>query len=91
MLIIFAGNQGFLDDVPIEQVARMERELLDHMHQRFPEITGELEKSKKLTDELAKRVTSAITDFKANHFDKAAPARVSAPAAGAPASEQPSA
>jgi F-type H+-transporting ATPase subunit alpha len=85
VLIIYAGNQGFLDDVPVDQVARLEREMLDHLHQRFPELTGELEKSKKLTDELAKHISSAITDFKANHFHKEAPARV--PVAEAPAPE----
>ncbi|MBI4871736.1 MAG: F0F1 ATP synthase subunit alpha [Candidatus Riflebacteria bacterium] len=70
VLIIFAGNNGFLDDVPVNQIGRLEKELLDFMHHRFPEITGELTKTKRLTEEMAGRLTAALTDFKANHFKK---------------------
>ncbi|MBI3891978.1 MAG: F0F1 ATP synthase subunit alpha [Candidatus Wallbacteria bacterium] len=72
VLIIFAGNQGFLDDFATNQIKRFETEMLTFLRQRYPEITGELDKTKKLKEDLAAKLTTALTDFKANYFQKQA-------------------
>ncbi len=78
VLIILAGNSGFLDDIAVSQIKRFETEVLAFLWARYPELTGELDKTKKLSNELAAKLTTAMTEFKANHFKKEAPA---APAA----------
>ena len=62
---IFAGSQGHLDDLPIDQVLAFEKALLGHVHDEFPEITDELKATGELTDEDAERLTKIIIDFKA--------------------------
>ncbi len=78
VLIILAGNNGFLDDVPVNQIHRLDREMIAFMRERHPEITGEIDKTLKLTDEIAGKVNAALTDFKANHFSNEAPAKETA-------------
>ena len=62
---IFAGTQGHLDDLAIDQVLPFEKALLRHVHDEFPEVLKEITETGELSEELAKRLTKIITDFKA--------------------------
>ena len=62
---IFAGTQGHLDDLPVNKVLEFEKALLGHVHDEFPEVTTELAQKGELSDELAKKLTTIITDYKA--------------------------
>ena len=67
ILSIFAGTRGFLDDLPVAQVLDFERELLRHFHDEFPEVVEELDREKKISDELDEKIRKVIGDFK-QHF-----------------------
>jgi F-type H+-transporting ATPase subunit alpha len=64
ILVIFAGVRGHLDDLPPKQIAGFERELLDHMRRRYPEIVHQLQTQKELPDDLAQKIDAAIVDIK---------------------------
>ncbi|HEY0781236.1 MAG TPA: F0F1 ATP synthase subunit alpha [Thermoanaerobaculia bacterium] len=64
VLSIFAGVNGFLDDLPVRHVAKFEAALLKHVADEHPEIVDELNKSGDLPKELAEKVSKIVRDFK---------------------------
>lgn len=68
VLGVFAGVEGFLDDVALEDVSRFEKELISFVESKQPEIFEKIIKEKKLTDGLRAQIETAIKDFKENHF-----------------------
>ncbi len=64
---VFAGAQGFLDDLPNSAVAEFEGALLKHFRDECPELLEELVTSGGLADELAEKLKRVIADFKSHH------------------------
>ncbi|MCL2882934.1 MAG: F0F1 ATP synthase subunit alpha [Coriobacteriia bacterium] len=64
VIAIFAGNEGFLDDVPISSVLRFRNELLQYIRAVRPEIAETIRNEKKLSDETIETLKAAIADFK---------------------------
>ncbi|HEX9943939.1 MAG TPA: F0F1 ATP synthase subunit alpha [Thermoanaerobaculia bacterium] len=64
VLSIFAGTRGFLDDVPVREVARFEAALLKHFRDEHPEVLDELESARDLPEALAEQISRVIRDFK---------------------------
>jgi F-type H+-transporting ATPase subunit alpha len=64
ILSIFAGVNGFLDDLPVADVPRFERAMLKHFRDEHPEVIEELDRTKDLPNDLADRVRGIIRDFK---------------------------
>jgi len=65
VMIIFAGTQGFLDDLPVEQVRKFEEELYRFIDNAHREIRDEIRDKKALDDSLRARLKDAIAEFKA--------------------------
>ena len=63
--IIFAGGQGLMDDLPIDQVRPFEEFLYPHLERKHPKILPDLANKKELTDELRDGLTAAINEAKA--------------------------
>jgi F-type H+-transporting ATPase subunit alpha len=61
---IFAGTQGFLDDVPVNKVRLFEQELLDHINHEHPDILRDIATKGKLDDELTSKLRNAIIQCK---------------------------
>ncbi|MBW3632007.1 MAG: F0F1 ATP synthase subunit alpha [Chloroflexi bacterium] len=59
-----AGN-GYLDNVPVEEVKEFESQYLDYMRTAHPEILQEIAQSQALSDEVIERLTAASDAFKA--------------------------
>ena len=59
-----AGN-GYLDDVPVEEVKAFEAEYLDYMRTANPEILAEVADKLALSDELIEKLRAASDAFKA--------------------------
>ncbi|HEV2846046.1 MAG TPA: F0F1 ATP synthase subunit alpha, partial [Thermoanaerobaculia bacterium] len=64
ILSIFAGTRGFLDDVPVREVARFEVAMIKHFRDEHPEIIEELDRTKDLSNDLAEKIGKIIRDFK---------------------------
>ena len=67
----FAGNQGFLDDLPLDAVVRFRTEMLASIRASKPEIIETINTEKKLTDATETALKEAIAAFKQS-FDAAA-------------------
>jgi F-type H+/Na+-transporting ATPase subunit alpha len=67
VVAIYAGNQGYLDDVPTPQVTRFQDELREHLRAE-ESIYREIRDTGDLPDELAERLNGEIEKFK-NSFN----------------------
>jgi F-type H+-transporting ATPase subunit alpha len=56
---IFAGNEGFLDAIPVEDVARFQEELRDHLRSESA-VYAEIADKKELSDELQDKLRGEI-------------------------------
>jgi F-type H+/Na+-transporting ATPase subunit alpha len=62
---IWAGTSGELDEVPVEDVRRFEREYLDYLKSSHPELLQTIAGSvKKLSDEVVDQLKSTVSAFK---------------------------
>ena len=59
---IWAGTKGFMDDVPVEDILRFEREFLDYLG-RNSEVLGTLRTTNVLADETVAELESQIGKF----------------------------
>jgi F-type H+-transporting ATPase subunit alpha len=64
ILIIFAANQGFLDDYPVAVLKRYEAELMAFFDSRKSDLVAELKTKKAMDDELKAKFIAALNEFK---------------------------
>ncbi|WP_437780484.1 F0F1 ATP synthase subunit alpha [Sorangium sp. So ce1097] len=64
VLIIYAGTQGLLDDLPVSSLARFEDELYKFIEGKHPQIFADIREKKVLDDDLKSRMTKAIEAYK---------------------------
>ncbi|BDG61765.1 F0F1 ATP synthase subunit alpha [Caldinitratiruptor microaerophilus] len=81
VVAIFAGTNGFLDDIPLDQVRAFETGLIRHLRANTT-LLRELAEKKDFVDDLEARLKQAIADFKAG-FTKGGQAGREAAAASA--------
>jgi F-type H+-transporting ATPase subunit alpha len=63
ILIIYAGNRGFLDDFTIDRIENYEKELFAYFEREHPEILNELAEKKEISAELDEAISKAVTAF----------------------------
>jgi F-type H+-transporting ATPase subunit alpha len=64
VLIIQAGNLGYLDDIPVSAVRKFEEELYPFIESKYPEILENIRNEKKISDATAETIKKAFDDFK---------------------------
>nr|HPM43465.1 F0F1 ATP synthase subunit alpha [Candidatus Omnitrophota bacterium] len=64
VMIIYAGTNGFLDELPVSSVRKFELGFYKYMDERHNEIVREIEDKKVLSDELKRRLDEALNSFK---------------------------
>jgi len=75
VIIIYAGTQGFVDDVPLNRIGEFQTALLAYIDGQAASMTKELADKKELTPELEAQLKQALADFKAKFWKKESPAR----------------
>jgi F-type H+/Na+-transporting ATPase subunit alpha len=66
VLIIFAGINGYLDELPVLEVARYEKEILAFAHQKYPEVIHTLATEKTISDALEAKMHGVVKEFTAD-------------------------
>ena len=64
VMVIYAGINGFMDDLPVESIVKLEPLFHKYMELNYPEIAFEIEKKGELTDSLKSKLDEAIRNFK---------------------------
>ncbi|MGO1251234.1 F0F1 ATP synthase subunit alpha [Psychrobacter sp.] len=65
--VIYASNEGFLSDVPVEKIGAFEESYLRYMHDEQGELMREIDDTANYNDDIAGRLKSAVETFKQNH------------------------
>lgn len=63
-IVFWTANQGYLDDFPIEEVKRFEKELIAFIKSSYPQINRIINKEKEMTPKLEKELVKAVEAFK---------------------------
>jgi F-type H+-transporting ATPase subunit alpha len=64
VIAIFAGTNGYVDDVPTSDVRKFEKELLKFVDVTYENIKKEIKKKKTLDDDLKAKIRAMIEEFK---------------------------
>ncbi len=62
--VIFAGSNGFLDDIPVAKIRKFEADFLAHIKRSEASILVDLREKKEITDELKAKLSAVIETFK---------------------------
>ena len=65
--VIYASNEGFLADVPVEKIGSFEEAYLRYMHDEQADLMKEIDDTANYNDDIAGRLKSALETFKQNH------------------------
>ena len=64
VVIIFAGGQGMLDDIPNDRVGEFEKGLLGYIDAKHSEMLATIKSAGEISDEINKELRKAIEDYK---------------------------
>ena len=64
IVIIFAGGQGMLDDIPNDRVGEFEKGLLGYIDAKHSEMLAAIKSAGEISDEINKELRKAIEDYK---------------------------
>jgi F-type H+-transporting ATPase subunit alpha len=64
VVTVYLGTNGHFDEVPIEDTARFNRELLENLRHKHEGILAEIRDTGKWSDDLAERAVNATNEFK---------------------------
>ncbi len=64
VMVIFAGTQGFADEVPVEKMRQWELDVVKYLDQSYPEIGKDITEKKQITADNEKKLREALSAFK---------------------------
>jgi F-type H+-transporting ATPase subunit alpha len=70
VMVIYAGTQGFLDDVPIGRIQDFQIAFLDYVDSSAVDLRNQLADKKDLTGDLEARLKQTLGDFKSKIWKK---------------------
>ncbi|MBI5166890.1 MAG: F0F1 ATP synthase subunit alpha [candidate division NC10 bacterium] len=65
ILVIYAGTNGYVDDLPLEAIRSFERGLYKFMDSKYPDVLRDLREKREITEDLRNRIDSMLKEFKA--------------------------
>lgn len=66
VISIFTGVNGYLDEIPLEQVRRFEQEFLELMRTRYLDIVNLIADTKEITDATSEKLKTILSEFVAS-------------------------
>ncbi|UED84023.1 F0F1 ATP synthase subunit alpha [Streptomyces profundus] len=61
---IWAGTNGLMDNIPVGDIRRFERELLDYLGRERKDLMTSIREGQKMSDETVEAIRTAVTQFK---------------------------
>jgi F-type H+-transporting ATPase subunit alpha len=63
VIFIFAVTNGYLDDIPVDNILRFEDQLLGYMHSNYPEVAESFKEEGKIVEENEEELKKALNEF----------------------------
>ncbi len=70
VMVIYAGTQGYMDEVPVNRIGEFQDEFLKYVDQSASELRQELESKKELTGEIEAKLKQVLGEFKERIWKK---------------------
>jgi F-type H+-transporting ATPase subunit alpha len=70
IIVIFAGTNGFLDDLKVEEIHSFEAGLYPYLDSAQSELLKDIVSKKALDDDLRNRIKQALTEYKQNFLSE---------------------
>lgn len=70
IIVIFAGVEGCLDDVPVEKIRKFEENFVGFVKDKSPQILLKIKKEKEIKEETERDLRKIIEEFKNLEFQK---------------------
>jgi F-type H+/Na+-transporting ATPase subunit alpha len=70
VMIIYAGINGYLDDIPVEACRRLEEEFYAFVEGRYAALPREIKEKRQLDADLEANLRKAIEEFKADFMSR---------------------
>ncbi|OGL44995.1 MAG: F0F1 ATP synthase subunit alpha [Candidatus Schekmanbacteria bacterium RBG_16_38_11] len=70
IVTIFIGVNGLLDDIPVTQCQRFEKEFLQYIESSYQDILTEIKMKKEINKEFEEKLKKVITEFKQSFSNK---------------------
>jgi len=64
VVVLYAGVNGYLDDLPLDAVRRFEKDFLRFMREKHKDILEDIKTKKEITEETEKKLKEALEEFK---------------------------
>jgi F-type H+-transporting ATPase subunit alpha len=64
ILIIYAGTNGFVDELPLTALKKYEQELYSFIESKHPDIFADILKKRELDSDLRAKLNKALEEFK---------------------------
>ena len=64
VVVLYAGINGYLDDLPLEAVKRFERDFLRFMREKHGDVLEDIRNRKEITEDTEKKLKDALEEFK---------------------------
>ena len=68
VMVIYAGTQGYMDDVPLNRIEAFQHQFLDYIDASHGDLRNTLRDGKALTDDLESKLKDALKEFKERIF-----------------------
>ena len=65
VIVLFAGTNGYADNIPVEKMRKWEVELLRYISNSHPELAADIALNKRITDNNEKNLCAALVAFQA--------------------------
>ena len=63
IILIYLGTNGLLDVLPLTSIQKFEKEFLETLHSRYPEVLSEVEDKRDLSNELISTIKTIVKEF----------------------------
>ena len=64
IMILFAGAQGYLDELPLESVNEYEKQMLEFMDKKYRDLLNEIKEKNDISPELEAKLKKCFDEFK---------------------------
>jgi F-type H+-transporting ATPase subunit alpha len=64
VIVIFAGVNGLLDDLPVESITKFEEEFLRYLRDNKEDLKKEVAEKKEISEDLKEKISQAVEEFK---------------------------